>query len=193
MGEQYGFLLDLDRCVGCHACEVACKSTRGVGPGHNWRKVVEIWRGEFPLVSRAFVSLSCLHCADPPCGGACPVGAISKRAEDGIVTVDRDLCTGCQACYPACPYRVPQFGAGGIMEKCDLCLERGIEPACTAPCPAEALFSGKMRDLELIAARKGVHELKGPGGPSMLIIGRTAGEVPVELLRACEGSDRDPS
>ena len=104
MTKQYAFYFDADRCVMCYTCEVACKSTRNVELGVSWRKVIEIWRGEFPDVSRTFVSLSCLHCAEPACEDACPAGAISKRAEDGIVVVDKDKCTGCQDCYSACPY-----------------------------------------------------------------------------------------
>ena len=84
MAKQYGFYFDVDRCVYCHTCETACKATRDVGPGISWRKVIEIWAGEFPDVSRTFVSLSCLHCAEPACEQACPTGAISKRAEDGF-------------------------------------------------------------------------------------------------------------
>ena len=98
-GKQYGFLFDVDRCILCHACEVACKSTRNVEPGVNWRKVIEIWAGEFPEVTRTFIALSCLHCAKPACAEACPTGAITKRAEDGIVVVDKDKCIGCEACF----------------------------------------------------------------------------------------------
>src|SRR5512136_1088820 len=98
MGKQYGFCFDADRCVMCHACEVACKASNSLEPGVNWRKVIEIWQGEFPDVTRTFVSLSCLHCAQPSCLPACPTGAISKRETDGIVIVDQDLCNGCREC-----------------------------------------------------------------------------------------------
>jgi anaerobic dimethyl sulfoxide reductase subunit B (iron-sulfur subunit) len=168
-GKQLGFFFDADRCVMCHACEVACKATRGVGLGVNWRKVIEIWQGTFPNVSRTFVSLSCLHCANPPCEKACPTGAIAKRAQDGIVVVNEEKCTGCRECLPACPYGIPQFGLDGTMQKCDFCLERDMETACTAPCPAGALFSGTTEDLARIAAAKGGQKLPGGEGPSIFM------------------------
>ena len=164
MGRQYGFFFDADRCVMCHACELACKGTRDLEFGVQWRKVVEIWQGEFPEVTRTFVSLSCLHCAEPPCREACPSGAISKRAEDGIVVVDRDKCTGCGECYAACPYGVPQFGTDGTMQKCDFCLERGLEPACTTPCPADALFFGTMETTCRNRRREGGQKAAGRCG-----------------------------
>src|SRR4030042_350931 len=117
MTTQYGFYFDADRCINCHACEVACKSLHKIEPGVYWRKTVEIWSGEFPEVSRTFVSVSCFHCAEPACAKACPAQAIIKREEDGIVIVDREKCTGCGICYDACPYGVPQFGIDGIMQK----------------------------------------------------------------------------
>jgi anaerobic dimethyl sulfoxide reductase subunit B (iron-sulfur subunit) len=182
MPGQYGFFFDADRCIMCHACELACKGTRGLEPGVQWRQVVEIWQGEFPAVTRTFVSLSCLHCAEPPCREACPTGAISKRAEDGIVVVDAAKCTGCQECYPACPYGVPQFGTDGTMQKCDFCLERGIAPACTSPCPTDALLSGTMDELAGIAAAKAGAPLPGAAGPSMLVSNTRGPDLPVGSL-----------
>ena len=96
------------------------------------------------------VSLSCLHCGNPPCEAACPRDAITKRPEDGIVTVDREKCFGCHLCLIACSFGVPQFGADGKMQKCDLCLDlitQGKEPACVATCPAEALRFGTLEEL----------------------------------------------
>lgn len=182
MGKQLGFYFDADRCVMCHTCELACKGTRNVELGVNWRKVIEIWEGEFPDVTRTFVSLSCFHCAAPPCQPVCPTGAISKRQEDGIVVVDTDLCTGCRECYSACPYRVPQFGADGTMQKCDLCLGSETGPACTSPCPADALFSGTVEELARMAARKGGHKVGGPGDPSFFISNRRGPAVSVGRL-----------
>jgi anaerobic dimethyl sulfoxide reductase subunit B (iron-sulfur subunit) len=181
-GKQYGFFFDADRCVMCHACEVACKATRGIEPGVRWRKVIEIWQGDFPNVSRTFVSLSCLHCARPSCLQVCPTGAISKRDEDGIVVVNHGKCTGCQECLSACPYGVPQFDANGIMQKCDFCLGRGLEPACTAPCPADALFFGSMNELAKLAADKKGERLAGSTGPSMYIHHRPGTKIPPDRL-----------
>jgi anaerobic dimethyl sulfoxide reductase subunit B (iron-sulfur subunit) len=177
MAKQYGFFFNADRCIMCHACELACKGTRDLELRVHWRKVVEIWQGEFPDVTRTFVSLSCLHCAEPPCREACPTGAISKRVEDGIVVVDADKCTGCKECYPACPHGVPQFGTDGTMQKCDFCLERGLVPACTSPCPADALFFGSMAELAEIADRKAGIRLVGGGGPSMFISNTRGSEI----------------
>lgn len=169
MAEQYGFYFDAERCVHCHACEVACKSVRNLEPGIHWRKVVEIWTGDFPDVTRTFASLSCLHCAEPACEKVCPVGAIHKRKEDGIVVVDKDKCTGCGDCYTACPYNVPQFGTDGIMQKCDFCIGLEEEPACVAPCPANALFFGTTEELSRLAAEKGAEKLTGDTLPSLFI------------------------
>jgi anaerobic dimethyl sulfoxide reductase subunit B (iron-sulfur subunit) len=99
-----------------------------------------------------------MHCIEPACVAACPESAIEKRAEDGIVIVDRDACTGCQACLDACPFGVPQFGVDGKMQKCDLCIgaiDMDIEsPPCVATCPTKALFFGKMeRDKKADAER----------------------------------------
>jgi len=100
---------------------------------------------------------------------ACLTGAIPKRTENGIVLVDRDLCNVCGACADACPYGVPQFGQDGIMQKCNLWVERlaeGKEPACIGTCPSEELKFGPLEELaELPSARR----LDGSLQPSMLI------------------------
>jgi len=170
MGKQYGFSYDMSRCIQCHTCELACKSIRDVEPGLKWRRVVETWVGEFPNVTRTFFSLACMHCGEPACVAACPTGAISKRAEDGIVVVDRDKCNGCQECFMACPFDVPQFGSDGTMQKCDFCIEIGEEPACVASCPAEALRYGVMEELSELAAGKAAEKLTGPTEPSVIIL-----------------------
>lgn len=176
---QRGFLFDAGRCVLCHACEVACQAAHGLSPQMQWRKVVEVWEGHFPAVTRTFVSISCLHCAEPPCQRACPSGAISKRTENGVVVVDGQLCTGCRECYEACPRRVPQFGADGVMGKCDLCLDRAA-PACAAACPTAALRSGTMAELADLARKRGGKRLAGAEGPALFVCGP---QIPVELMR----------
>jgi len=86
-----------------------------------------------------------MHCLIPACAEVCPTGAISKRAEDGIVLVNRELCTGCRICFDACPVGAPQFGADSIMQKCDFCSSgpqaQGGVPACILACPTQALES----------------------------------------------------
>jgi anaerobic dimethyl sulfoxide reductase subunit B (iron-sulfur subunit) len=170
MTKQYGFFYDVSRCVQCHTCEVACKSVHNIEPGIHRRRVIETWSGEFPDVTRTFFSLACMHCAKPACVEVCPTGAITKRAEDGIVLVDRDKCNGCQDCLPACPFGVPQFGADGTMQKCDFCIGSGREPACAVSCPAEALHYGTMEGLPEFAARKSAEKLPGPTQPSVVIL-----------------------
>jgi anaerobic dimethyl sulfoxide reductase subunit B (iron-sulfur subunit) len=169
MGQQYGFYFDAERCINCHACETACKAGNDVEPGVFRRKLIEIWNGEFPDVTRTFYALSCLHCAEPACEKACPVSAITKRPEDGIVIVDRQTCTGCGLCHDACPYGIPQFGADGTMQKCDYCFETGGVPACAEPCPASALYYGTMDELAVLAQEKGGEILAGDTGPSLYI------------------------
>jgi DMSO reductase iron-sulfur subunit len=170
MPKQYGFFYDVSRCVQCRTCEVACKSVNDIEPGIHWRRVVETWSGEFPDVTRTFFSLACMHCSKPACAAVCPTGAITKRAEDGIVVVDRDKCNGCQDCLPACPFGVPQFGADGIIQMCDFCRATGREPACAASCPSEALHYGTMEELAEFAAGKSAAKLAGPTEPSMVIL-----------------------
>jgi anaerobic dimethyl sulfoxide reductase subunit B (iron-sulfur subunit) len=170
MAEQYGFYFDADRCVQCRACETACKSSHDIEPGPRWRQVIDIWEGEVPQVTRNFFSLACMHCRRPACIEVCPTGAITKRAEDGIVVVDSNNCNGCQACSAACPYDVPQFGADGTMQKCDFCIELGREPACAATCPAEALSYGTMEKLSRLAKANSAKILAGPTRPSIFVL-----------------------
>jgi anaerobic dimethyl sulfoxide reductase subunit B (iron-sulfur subunit) len=149
---------------------VACISIHNLKPGLKWRRVVETWFGEFPNVKRLFFSRACMHCGKPACEAVCPTGAISKRAEDGIVVVDGDKCNGCQECFTACPFDVPQFGSDGIMQKCDFCLELGEEPACVAHCPTEALHCGTIDELPEMSVGKVAERLSGPTEPSIIIL-----------------------
>jgi anaerobic dimethyl sulfoxide reductase subunit B (iron-sulfur subunit) len=169
---QYGFWVEPERCIKCWSCQVACKAWKGTKPGTiSNRKVLDIWNGTFPTVTRTFISLSCMHCEKPACMAVCAVSAISKRA-DGIVVVDQAKCIGCKACSLACPYGVPQFVESGKMEKCDFCIDRveaGKEPACVANCPTQALHSGSLDDLAKLAANKAGTRLPGTTQPAILI------------------------
>lgn len=167
---QRGFYFDADRCVECRACELACKSTNGLEPGVKWRRVTTEWRGVYPDLQRTFFSSACMHCSKPACVVACPTGAISKRAEDGLVLVDSEKCDGCGDCLPACPHGVPEFGKDGKMQKCDYCLSAGLEPICAASCPAEALASGSLADLRTRAQGKTTKTLAGSTEPSIVIV-----------------------
>ena len=161
--KQFGFQFVVENCIQCHGCEVACKSWRGVELGVRWRRVENIWEGAYPKVTCRSASVSCMHCLEPACVEACPVEAISKRASDGIVVVDRETCIGCQTCSGACPFGVPQYGGDELMQKCDTCVgERtaGTEiPPCAATCPTGALSLVMMDAPEKQAAEKEMMEL----------------------------------
>ena len=154
---QIGWIIDLTRCTGCHTCEVACKTENNTDPIRsplplasawtakqvNWRRVLEIESGSYPNTKRAFYTMSCHHCAHPACLEACPVGAIEKRGEDGVVLIDQNACVGCKYCSTACPYGAPQFNeTTGKTEKCTFCVHRldeSLEPACVTSCLGGAL------------------------------------------------------
>ncbi len=101
---RWGMVIDLNRCVGCQTCVVACKHHNATPPGVQWRQVLDVAQGRFRDVERLFLVVGCQHCAEPPCVPVCPTGATVQRA-DGLVTMDYDLCIGCAACAVACPYQ----------------------------------------------------------------------------------------
>ena len=146
---QIGWEIDLTRCIGCHACRVSCQAENNTlelqtGEANlHYRQVVTVDTGVFPHPHREWVTMSCNHCARPACIQACPVDAISKRPEDGIVLIDQDLCIGCGYCEPACPYGAPALNINtGKYEKCTFCVQRtanGLAPACVPTCVGGAL------------------------------------------------------
>ena len=156
---QYGWILKLDKCIGCESCTVACKAENNTAPQisplqlkrdtipihTSYRWVVFKESGTYPDVSKIFVTSACNHCANPACLAACPTSpkAITKRDSDGIVLIDQDLCIGCKYCIWACPYGAPQFNAvTEKVEKCTLCVHRvteGLQPSCVTTCVGEAL------------------------------------------------------
>jgi Fe-S-cluster-containing dehydrogenase component/formate-dependent nitrite reductase membrane component NrfD len=146
---QYGFVLDQRRCIGCHACTVACKAENEVplGDFRTWVKYTEV--GIFPAVRRHFAVLRCNQCTKAPCVTICPVTALHKRP-DGIVDLDKDVCIGCKACMQACPYDALYLNEdSGGAEKCHFCahrVEQGLKPACEIVCPEEAIVSGDLHD-----------------------------------------------
>ena len=167
---QHGFYFDHNVCVKCHACEIACKTWNEVEVGPRWREVVKIETGTFPNVRAMNVSMACMHCGDAPCQKACPVTAISKRAEDGIVLVDQNKCIGCGFCTWACPFNAPQLSAAaGKMEKCNFCQSPGKERpldmprACEEVCPTGAIKSGPMSLLATLGRLNSATRLAGRG------------------------------
>jgi Fe-S-cluster-containing dehydrogenase component len=141
--KQMGFIFNADRCVGCKACETACKNENGTQPGISWRRVKQ-------TAENSFLSISCNHCESPECFRVCPERAYAKR-KDGIVIIDANLCNGCLDCVNACPYHAPQFDpVRHKVSKCTFCLERqqkGLQPACIAACPTGALQMGDFNEL----------------------------------------------
>ncbi len=153
---QFAFSFDVTRCSGCMACVVACQDQNDLDAGDivAFRHVTKLESGSYPSARIDHFSLSCQHCGDAPCIIACPTTAISRRAEDGIVAIDRDLCVGCHACELACPFGAPKFPVDGRMAKCDLChvrREHGMKPACVLVCPSRALDAGPIEEM---SARK---------------------------------------
>ncbi len=147
---HYAMVIDTRRCVGCHACSVACKTENDVplGVTRSWVEYVE--KGEYPNVTRHFLPRLCNHCSVPQCVKVCPTGATYKRKEDGIVVVDADVCIGCKYCIQACPYDARFINPRtGTADKCDFCLHRvkeGVAPACVNTCQGKARIFGDMND-----------------------------------------------
>jgi len=172
---RYAFYLDLERCVGCYACAVACMDQNDL----EITAEPTAWRQVFPVESSPkeeagsearpkvrYVSLACLHCEDAPCLLACPTGAITREPATRAVTVNEDLCIGCHSCSIACPFGVPRFGHTGVMQKCDLCtvrLEHGLEPACVRACPTGALQCGNPNQLALEVEKKAARRYAAAG------------------------------
>lgn len=170
--EHYGFLIDPDNCVACKACEIACKKRNALSDGPRLRTVSSVVKGEFPNLTVINVSMSCRHCGKPGCVAVCPVGAITKRVEDGIVVVDEARCIGCHTCLSGCPFGVPQYRDNGTMVKCDLCLDRkelGLEPACVRSCFYNALHAGPLSELAEMARERANACFAGAPQPSVLI------------------------
>jgi Fe-S-cluster-containing dehydrogenase component len=171
---KLGLVIDLDICVGCHACAVNCKEWNtsgyhapmtdtapyGADPTGVWFNRVHAYEVQRPAgqSQTVYFPKSCLHCEDAPCVTVCPTGASYKREEDGIVLVDENMCIGCKLCSWACPYGAREFDANeGVMKKCTLCVDKiynenlpkeSRQPACVSTCPANARHFGDLGNPE---------------------------------------------
>jgi len=148
---EYALVVNTDDCVGCNACEVACKQEHSLPVGPRWIRVYSDGPRDIAEKQQLrYIVTHCMHCCRPPCKDACPVGAITKR-KDGIVLIDEKLCIGCKDCIPACPLGVMQFDeVKEVAQKCDLCVERidrGRLPACVAACPSHCIYFGGVKEI----------------------------------------------
>lgn len=170
--KKLGLVIDLDSCVGCHACVISCKEwntshygaplsdidaygKEPIGTFLNRIHTYEISKDDTPAQVVHFPK-SCLHCEDAPCVTVCPTGASYKRVEDGIVLVNEDSCIGCGLCAWACPYGAREMDIdAGVMKKCTLCADRiynenipeeDRQPACVKACPTDARHFGDLAD-----------------------------------------------
>jgi len=170
--KKLGLVIDLDICVGCHACAVNCKewntgghmapltdqNAYGDNPTGVWFNRIhsfEVTHAGGQSMTMHFPK-SCLHCENAACVTVCPTGASYKRVEDGIVLVNEDKCIGCKLCSWACPYGAREFDEdAGVMKKCTLCIDRIYNknldevdrvPACVLTCPTNARHYGDLAD-----------------------------------------------
>ncbi len=147
---RYGMVIDVRRCIGCHACTVACKSEFDVPLGYNRAWVEYIEKGKYPNAGRSFLPRLCNHCSEPPCVSVCPTDATYKREQDGIVAIDDGLCIGCKYCIQACPYDARFLNpVTKVADKCDFCIHRiskGLVPSCVNTCVGGARIFGDLAD-----------------------------------------------
>ena len=139
-GFRPSIVVDLQRCIGCNACSLACKQQNNVQIGEKWNEVYGVENGLYPVAKTRTLPMFCQHCADAPCKQKCDslgYHAIQQRS-DGIVYIQADLCTGCQECIRVCHYKSISFNVQTQKaEKCNLCMERidaGLAPACVITC-----------------------------------------------------------
>ena len=176
-----GMLYDATLCIGCKACVAACKESNGMPPETSeanpmWDAPVDLSPKTLNLIKvykngsaqrkdrevdgYSFVKRHCMHCVDAGCVSVCPVTAMRKDAETGIVTHHADACIGCRYCVYACPYNVPKFEldkALGQIRKCQFCVHRlkeGRLPACVEVCPTGASLFGTRQELLEEAKRR---------------------------------------
>lgn len=178
-----GLLIVPDLCIGCRACQVACKEwnqlsaseTKNIGThenppdldSNNFNRIRFIEHSEHQSVRWLFVSHRCMHCGEPACADVCPVSALIKDKVTGAIFYDRNKCIACHACKPACPFNIPRYDSGGKgrVAKCNLCIDRvraKLLPACVETCPTDSIRYGDREKLIKKAKAKG-YEIYGEG------------------------------
>ncbi len=150
--DHIGMLVDFDRCIGCFACETACKLEHELPMGPRLIRVMQIGPKKVGKhLKMIYYPMACFHCGRAPCVDACPTGAMIKRSKDGIVYVDSEKCIGCKQCMQACPFGAPQFDSRtGKVIKCNYCMHRidkGLAPACVTKCSTNALIFGPYKEV----------------------------------------------
>ncbi|MGH2702247.1 MAG: formate dehydrogenase subunit beta, partial [Actinomycetota bacterium] len=182
-------LVDIDLCIGCKACEVACKEWNDlqVEETHNfggYQSHEDLTASTWDLMRFNEVELegndiawlirkdSCLHCEEPGCLLACPAPGAIVQYENGIVDFDQDKCIGCQYCVSGCPFDIPRFDSETKkVYKCTMCVDRisnGMEPACVKSCPTGSIRFGTKEDMVLYGEEK-VGKLKERGFDDALL------------------------
>src|SRR3989440_294983 len=192
---RYGFVIDHRKCIGCHACTVACKEENQVplGTFRTWVKYVE--KGAWPDTRRYFSVLRCNHCDEAPCVAICPTVALYRRS-DGIVDFDGERCIGCKSCMQGCPYDALYIDPStNTAAKCNYCAHRvevGLEPACVIVCPEQAIVAGDLDDPESriarLVAREPVQVRKAEQGtrPKVFYLGADAAALTPQLQSTTE-------
>ncbi len=209
-------VIDLDLCVGCRGCEVACRQEHDLAPRiaeavdvrtvpiPYWTRVDTVGPlGVFPDLTMCYVPRMCNHCEDAPCVAACPTGAMVKR-EDGPVVLDQDRCIACLNCLHACPFQAIFYDKEeDRVSKCTMCvhlIDCGLEPACVSTCVTRCRVFGDLHDPRseprrlLEAKKEGLLPIPAPWGsparPSVFYVAERQG--PRRLLRAEGGLNRSP-
>ena len=166
------FVVDMNRCIGCNACTIACKDRAGLPDDLDYLRIERVESGVYPNVGMYYRVVHCFHCEKPPCVDVCPTGAISKR-DDGFVHLDVEGCVNCGMCRDACPYDSIVELPEGFHSKCDGChdeVSNGWDPTCVRACLMRALSFKPIDEVDM-GTHRVEKELRGFGiGPSVIYL-----------------------